>query len=76
MKKYFISICVHGKSTSSKFRENNNSLNVTYGLYDPDVVSAVVLLGLALADALRAVARLEREAIVVAVGQRHVGEVH
>ena len=50
--------------------------NVTYGLDDPDVVSAVVLLGLALADALRAVARLEREAIVVAVGQRHVGEVH
>ena len=40
------------------------------------MVPAVVLLGLALADALRAVARLEREAVVVAVGQRHVGEVN
>ena len=44
-------------------------------LNDPDVVPAVELLGLALADAVGGVARLQLQRVLLAIGLRHVGQI-
>ena len=52
------------------------TVSVTNGLDHADVVPAVELLRLALADTLGRVARLQQQAVVVTAGAGHIGQVH